>query len=101
MMAITTEIIIDTLKKVIEVLKIDDDEKIDLAIDILTLVINVIGAENITDAVEAGLENLMDYVSELISGESSDLTAEERAEKLAATRLELDNLFEKMAVLQG
>lgn len=100
-MAITTEIIIDTLKKVIEVLKIDDDEKIDLAIDILTLVINVIGAENITDAVEAGLENLMDYVSELISGESSDLTAEERAEKLAATRLELDNLFEKMAVLQG
>ena len=50
-MDVTTDNITDMLKKVVDLLKIDDDEKIDLAIDLLTLIIDFIGAENVMDFV--------------------------------------------------
>lgn len=99
-MSITNDNMIEMLKKVVEVLQIEDDEKVDLAIDILTLIINYFGAENIMGAIGDGLDNAMDFVSELVTGESSDLSAEERLSKLEQTRNALDDLFEKMAALQ-
>jgi len=99
-MIVTTNNIVDMLRNVIELLKIDDDEKVDLAIDILTLVISFVGAQNIMDTLENGVESAFEYVSELITGESSDLTYEERIEQMKLTRSKLDDLFAKMAVIQ-
>ena len=95
-MNVTTETLINMLKKVIELLKIEENDRVELAINILTLLINYIGAQNIADAVEDGLESLMERVSSLILGEG-DLTAEERADLLAQTRTQLDEVFAKMA----
>jgi|GEM_PF-2547460 len=100
-MAVTTENITDMLRQVVELLKIDDDEKIDLAIDILTLVINFVGAKNIVDVFENGVQNAFEGISELITGENADLTFEQRAEKMRLTRSKLDDLFEEMGTVQG
>ena len=97
-MAVTTDDITKMLENVIELLKIDDDEKIGLAIDILTLVINYIGAENIMEALGDGVKTALEHVSAFISGENSELSMAERTEALALTRRALDDLFEKMAV---
>ena len=99
-MTVTTNNIIGMLRNVIELLKIDDDEKVDLAIDILTLVISFVGAQNIVDTLENGVESAFEYASELVTGESSDLTYEERTEQMKLTRSKLDDLFEKMEVIQ-
>ncbi len=99
-MTVTTNNIVDMLRNVIELLKIDDDEKVDLAIDILMLVISFVGAQNIVDTLENGVENAFEYVSELITGESSDLTFEQRSERMKLTRSKLDALFEKMSEVQ-
>jgi hypothetical protein len=99
-MASTTNNIVDMLRNVIELLKIDDDEKIDLAIDILTLINNHIGVENVMGSIGDGLENVMTFISEFVTGENPDLSAAERAEKLAITRHELDVLFDKMAAVE-
>lgn len=100
-MAVTTENITETLKSVVEILQIDDEEKIDLAVDILSLVINYIGAENVMLSIENGLENIIEGISELVTGDSSELSLEERSERLVATRETLDKLFKKMAVIQA
>lgn len=98
-MAVTTDNITKILEKVISVLKIEDENTSDLAIGILTLAINYIGAENIMGAMEDGLENTFEYLSDLITGESSDLTAEERGIALDTTRSELDGLFVKLSAV--
>ncbi len=100
-MIVTTDNIIEMLRNVIELLKIDDDEKVDLAIDILTLVINFVGAQNIVDALEDGVESVLKNISELVSGKNSDLTFEQRSKQLKLTRSKLDELFGKMDVIRG
>ncbi len=97
-MNVTTENIVDMLRKVIELLKIDDDEKINLAIDILTLVINIVGAQNIVDTLEKGVENAFENISELITGKNPDQTFEQRSEMIRVTRSKLDDIFDKMAL---
>ena len=98
-MSMTNEKMVETLQSVISLLKVEDDEKVALAVDILTLLINYIGAQNIMDALGDGLGSVMDTVSDFLTGESVDLSAEERGERLAITRAQLDALFEKMAVV--
>lgn len=99
-MVVTNENLIEMLKKVVEILQIEDKEKVTLAVDILSLIINYIGAENIMISIESGLENVMERISDIVTGDNFELSTEERLIKLAATRDTLDDLFDKIAFLE-
>jgi hypothetical protein len=100
-MAVTTDSIADALQKIVSLLEIDteDQGKINLAITLLKLVINYIGIENITEGLGESFDEAYALVEDYIEGVSSDLTLEERTERLAITRKELDDIFEQIAAV--
>lgn len=95
-MTVSTENITDMLKNVVELLNLEDENKVNLAIDILMLVINYIGAEKIMDTIDDALTYTTDYIGAM----DSDLSTEEREEKLAQTRSELDMLFARLEAVE-
>ncbi|MFP4098749.1 MAG: hypothetical protein ACLFP8_08920 [Alphaproteobacteria bacterium] len=101
-MRVTTENIVEILEQVIELLNVsDDDEKIELAVDILTLVIDYIGAQRIVDTLDDALGNALGHVSGYIGMLKGDMDASERAEMLAQTRGALDEVFSNIRALEG
>ena len=102
-MGITTESITSMLEKVVELLELDDDAevKVTLSLNIIKLIIDYIGAENIAEGIGEGFEEIYNLANEYINGLTSDLSTEERAAKLAETRTALDALFEKMNAISS
>jgi len=99
-MDVTTENIIEPIKKAVDLLKVGDKEKTQLAINLLMLIVDVIGAQKIADTIEDGVNGAVAYISELITGEDADLNNQERAEKLAVLRVKLDEIFAKTDAVQ-
>ena len=99
-MTVSTENITDMLKNVVELLNLEDESKVDLAIDILMLVINYIGAEKIMDTIDDALGDALTYTTDYIGVMGSDLSAEQREKRLAQTRSELDMLFAKLSAVK-
>lgn len=101
-MAITTQNITDLIEKAIELCGVSDEDAIELVIQILTLLLNYFGAEDLAEEILEDLGNLANDLYEkaqtlVKSIVEDDLTAEERFALVEEAKEALAELTAKLA----